>query len=142
MVGASGREFRECLVLSQALRLASRYLSRPCHWIQDTKIVDARDKTGRATRPISGRKNCGQQIGRHAFKPLSCFLQVENNTTGLAIEALWPVYAQRYFICRAEPLLALLDDRYFISLWAKMIQEDRQRMRLPTAQDPMCVCVD
>lgn len=28
---------------------------------------------------------------------------------------LWPVYAQRYYISRAEPMLAVLDDRYYIS---------------------------
>ncbi|CAJ1445899.1 unnamed protein product [Effrenium voratum] len=65
---------------------------------EDTKIVDARDKTGRA---------------------------------------LWPVYAQRYFICRAEPLLALLDDRYFIRKVEEkercFFRKRRARMRLRAA---------
>ncbi|CAK8988523.1 unnamed protein product [Durusdinium trenchii] len=33
------------------------------------------------------------------------------DTTG---KALWPVYAQRYYISRAEPLLAVSDDQYYI----------------------------
>ncbi|CAE7779683.1 unnamed protein product [Symbiodinium sp. CCMP2592] len=27
---------------------------------------------------------------------------------------IWPVYAQRYYLCRAEPLLAILDDSYYV----------------------------
>ena len=42
-------------------------------------------------------------------------------------QALWPVYAQRYYISRAEPLLAVSDDQYYISHsfeWIEWLQED------------------
>jgi len=57
---------------------------------EDTKIVDVRDKTGKA---------------------------------------LWPVYAQRYYIARAEPLLAVADDNYYIRKVAEK-EQNFQRKRL------------
>ncbi|CAL1139656.1 unnamed protein product [Cladocopium goreaui] len=57
---------------------------------EDTKIVDVRDKTGKA---------------------------------------LWPLYAQRYYISRAEPLLAVADDNYYIRK-VEEIEHNFQRKRL------------
>lgn len=55
-------------------------------------------------------------------------VDVRDGTDGSAI---WPVYAQRYYICRAEPLYAILDDDFFLR---KIEEKEASHERRKTAR--------